>query len=316
MIVLALAAALTVTSFQDTAPSPARQSADDPAAPVSLEDVEVTGRPLDSLIRNFVAEVAAPNRDRGLARWNDRICVGVANLQKEAAQYIVDRVSTVAEDVGLTPGQPGCTPNIIIVASADTSALAQGLVSERARAFRMGGPGMDRGGAALRAFQTTDMPVRWWQVSVPTDSETGQRAVRIPGDCWNTCNSVFDYAPIISLPAASRLNTQIVDNIIRTIVIIDVDQMAGVSLVQLADYIAMVTLAQIDPTADTSSYSSILNVFAAPDDAQALTHWDTAYLQGLYTAERSLKNRLAARMEIANSIHRAHTDLQDGVEDE
>ena len=45
-------------------------------------------------------------------------------------------------------------------------------------------------------------------------------------------------------------------------------------------------LAQIDPEADTSRYVSILNLFAAPEATETLTDWDTAYLKGLYDAER------------------------------
>ncbi|WP_372708286.1 hypothetical protein [Brevundimonas sp.] len=315
MVVFALAAVLLAAPFQDPAPSPVPQSAPDPDSPVALEDVEITGKPLDRMIRNFVNEVAAPNRGRGLARWQDDICVGVANLRNEPAQYIVDRVSTVAEDVGLTPGQPGCTPNIMIVASGDAAALAQQLVAERGRAFRMGGSGMDRGGVALRAFQASEAPVRWWQVSMPTDSETGMRAVRIPGECRNDCTDPRDMAPVTNVFAASRLSTQIVDTIFRTIVILDVDKVSDLSVVQLADYVAMVTLAQIDPTADTSAYSSILNVFEFPDDAQGLTDWDKAYLTGLYDAERSRKNQRAGRTEIADSIYRAHYGLQDDEAD-
>lgn len=310
MIVLAFAAALAAAPLQDEAPSQAPQAVTDPGPAVSLEDVEVTGRPLDAMIRNFVKEVAAPNRGRGLARWDSDICIGVSNLKNEPAQYIVDRVSTVAEDVGLRPGAPGCTPNIMVVASDDAAALAQQLVSERRRAFRMGGAGMDRGGTALRAFQSSEAPVRWWQVSMPTNSETGARAVRIPGECFDPCLSPADYAPQIDVFAASRLSTQIVDTIFRTIVILDVDQIGDVSLTQLADYVAMVALAQIDPTADTSGYFSILNVFEEPADAQSLTDWDKAYLQGLYDAERNRQNRRAGRMEIADSIHRAHADLR------
>lgn len=321
MLAFALAAVLAyapvadprvqLTASQDTAPqaAPAPQAAD-PGRAADLEDVEVTGRPLDSMIRNFVNEVAAPNRGRGLARWDDQICVGVANLRNEPAQYIADRVSTVAEDIGLTPGQPGCTPNIMIVATDDGAALAQQLVAERGRAFRMGGSGMDRGGVALNAFKETDAPVRWWQVSMPTDSETGARAVRIPGECRDDCMDPMDMAPVINVFSASRLSTQIVDTLFRTIVIIDIDQIADVSVVQLADYIAMVTLAQIDPSADTSGYASILNVFSDPGATDTLTDWDTAYLSGLYDAERNRRNRRAGRMEIADSIHRAHKDIQ------
>lgn len=325
MIVFAVAAALlaaplpdpSTAGIQQASPpqqtSPAAQP--DAGEPVELEDVEVTGTPLNSLIRNFVNEVAAPNRGRGLARWDNNICVGVANLKNEPAQYIVDRVSTIAEDIGLTPGQPGCTPNVIVIASANPSALAQELVEERRRAFRMGGSGMDQGGAALRAFETSQAPVRWWQVSMPTNSETGERAVRLPGDCQGACTSPLDSAPIINVFAASRLSTQIVDTIFRTIVILDVDQVDDVSLVQLADYVAMVTLAQIDPEAETAQYASILNVFEEPDAAASLTDWDQAYLKGLYDAERTRANERASRTEIVASIHRAHGDLKEDEED-
>lgn len=260
------------------------------------------------MIRNFVNEVAAPNRGRGLARWEGQVCIGVANLRNEPAQYIVDRVSTIAGDIGLRVGAPGCTPNVMVIGSDNAAALSQELVAERRRAFRTGGAGMDQGGAALRAFQASEAPVRWWQVSIPTDSETGQVAVRMPGECRNDCSRPEDMAPHINVFAASRISTQIVDNLFRTFVIVDVNQIGDISLTQLADYIAMVALAQIDPTADTSSYASILNVFQEPDYAQSLTDWDQAYLKGLYSAERNRVNRRAGRMEIADSIHRAHAE--------
>lgn len=320
MVVLALSALLAVAPMQDppqaapAAQEPPAATAADPS-PVDLGEIEVTGRPLDAIIRSFVDEVAAPNRRRGIARWDDRICIGVANLRAEPAQYIVDRVSTVAEDLGVIPGEPGCQPNVIIIASDDPDGLARQLTEERDRAFRMGGSGMDRGGAALEAFVTSDAPVRWWQVSMPANSETGQRATRIPGECRDPCQSPQDYAPVTSTFAASRLSTQIVDYIFRTVVILDIDQISGVSGQQLADYVAMVTLAQIDPEADTSRYASILNVFEAPDTATGLTEWDQAYLRGLYDAERTRKNLHAGTTEIADSIHRAHQQARAAEDD-
>jgi len=318
MSALALAVLLAVAPMQTPPPAPqdAPPQAATPAGdPVDLGEVEVTGQPLDAMIRDFVNEVAEPNRRRGLARWDDRICIGVANLRAEAAQYIIDRVSTVADDLGVIPGEPGCTPNVIIIASDDPTGLARELVEERRRAFRLGGAGMDRGGDALGAFVETDRPVRWWQVSMPTDSETGRPAIRLPGECMGECRMPEDAAPVVNVFSASRLSTQIVDYIFRTVVILDIDQVGGVSGQQLADYVAMVTLAQIDPEADTSGYASILNVFDDPGAAAGLTDWDHAYLQGLYNAERNRKNLRAGRTEIADSIHRAHDELRAGEEE-
>lgn len=320
MVVIAFAALLAAAPMSDPQPSaslqdvPARSAAIDPET-VDLGDVEVTGQPLEAMIRDFVNEVAEPNRRRGLARWKGEVCVGVANLRGDAAQYIADRVSTVASDLDLDTGAPGCTPNLLVVATSDGGELATMLVRERRRAFRMGGSGMDRGGTALADFRETDRPVRWWQMSLPIDSDSGLRATRIPGECQDPCARPSDYAPQIDVFAASRLRTQIVDNIIRTIVIVDVDEVAHLSIQQLADYIAMVSLAQIDPDADTSAYASILNLFDNPD-SDGLTEWDMAYLGGLYDAERNHANRRANRSEVVRSIRRAHQQIradQDGV---
>lgn len=312
MIALTLAALLAVSDPQlppAAVTPPAAQVAPE-SDPTDLEDIEVVGRPLDTMIRDFVNEVAAPNRYRGIARWKSDICIGVANLKPEPAQYILDRVSTVASDVGLTPGQPGCTPNVIVIATTDPDALSASLVERRGRAFRTGGSGMDQGGDALERFVSSDKPVRWWQVSMPVDSQTGQRATRISGECSGSCGGAASYAPQISVFAASRLSTQIVDELFRTIIVLDVDQVSQVSAQQLADYIAFVTLAQIDPEADTSGYASILNVFDDPTFAPSLTNWDLAYLEGLYQAERTRSNERAGRFEIADSISRAHQRLR------
>ena len=283
---------------QDRAASDA--IADQDVPPVQLDDIVVTGRPLNDIVSYFVTEVAEPNAYRGLARWESRICVGVVNLRNDMAQHIVDRVSTIGADLGLTAGEPGCVPNILIVATGDGSALAEQLVETRGRAFRLGGGGMDRGRTALRDFVETDRPVRWWQVSAPIDSETGRIATRLPGES----------APIVGVFQASRIRTQIVDRLLRTLVIVDVDDVAGLSIDQLADYVAMVSLAQIDPDADTDAYATILNVLDRPEDVSAITTWDQAYLAGIYAAEQSRINRRANRSEIVRSIVREHAQSQ------
>lgn len=306
MIEILIAGLLAATPYQ-----PQSQQALVREEPTRLEDIEVTGRRLDTMIQDFVSNVAAPVYRRNFARWNQGVCVGAANLGSETGQYVVDRVSTVAQDLGLRPGAPGCTANIMVIATSDPSSLAETLVARSPKSFRPGGPGMEHGGAKLRAFQASDRPVRWWPISVPMDSHTGQRAVRIPGDCQHPCSSVYDYSPQIYLTSSSRISTQIVDNLVRVIVIVDARKLDGISAQQLADYVAMVSLAQIEPEADTSSYASILNLFEDPAAADTLTTWDTAYLRGVYASQRNHRIPGANRAEVAASIRRAHHQLQD-----
>lgn len=282
----ALMVAATLALPQDRTAPPAPDPVSDPV--VRLEDVVVDARRLEEAAEEFVDAVADPVGRRGLARWHVGVCVGVANLEGETAQYVADRVSDVARELGLRAHEPPCHPSILIVATTDGAAFAEQFVAMRPVLFRPGGSGMNQGPAALERFRTSDRVVRWWSVSQPTDADTGLSVVRMPGQCNRTCTgdgSAVDYAPNTSVRSVSRMSSQYRQDLKRTFVIVDVDRLGDVTLAQLADYIAMVTLAQIDPDADTGRFETILNLFDQPGAAPGLTSWDRAYLHGLYETE-------------------------------
>ena len=268
----------TFVSPRDALPQSPPPPQDPPEATATLEDVVVEGRALEEMVREFVGEVGAPAGRRGLARWHDRLCVGVVNVRPDLGQAVADRVSRVALDLGLDIGRPGCKANAFIVFTADGAALADAMVEESRRAFRIGVGGLDRGSAALEDFRTADRPVRWWQISLPVNADTGQRAVRLPGD---------EGAPQINMFSASRLTTQIRDDLKKAMIIVDVDRLGEVNLAQLADYLAFVVLVQVDPDADTAAYDTILNLFDAPAGVDGLTEWDASYLTSLYEVQDS-----------------------------
>src|SRR5690606_17545073 len=125
------------------------------------EEVVVRGRRLSEIefdlrlyVTEFLEEVSAPARTRGYARWQRRVCIGVHNLANAAAQYIVDRISSLALDVGLEPGEPGCRPQVNILFAADARAMASVMVDSQPRVFRPAGgtAGMDLGLEALDDF--------------------------------------------------------------------------------------------------------------------------------------------------------------------
>lgn len=274
-----------------------------PQSSAQLEDVVVEGRQLEALVRNFVTEVSQPANNRGLARWNRPVCVGAVNLRHEIGQYVIDRISDVARELEVEAGEPGCRPNILIVAADDGAALASALVEDRPRNFDLRHNGTDAGTRAFRNFRTGDQPVRWWQISMPIDSETGGRAVRLPGDIDPSTGKPA--APQIQVFAASRLRTQIRDDMVRSIIIVDVERLAGANLVQLADYLALVALAQVDAEADTSAFPTILNLFADPASAPAgLTDWDRSYLTALYEHDQLRINRNSQVRAVAEAVTR------------
>ncbi|KAK0351414.1 hypothetical protein LTR94_025047 [Friedmanniomyces endolithicus] len=260
---------------QQPSPTPAQSAGQEPVAEVG--DVEVTARRLKEEVQSFISEVAAPPRGRNLARWDRSICVGVANLDPRYAQVMVDRIARNAVELGLDVEEPGCRPDIMIVAAADAEALAKALVKDDPNGFRPARNSTDRGSQALERFQASNAPVRWWHVSLPVSADTGELAMRLDGE----------EPPTIAVRDASRLRANIRDDLARVIVIIDVSKIGRIGFGALSDYIAMVALAQVEPDADTSRYNTVLNLFAEGADRSAgLTQWDKDYLASLYSARR------------------------------
>ncbi len=297
-LLLTMAAAPTLAWAGQPPVEPA--AAEEPVT--ELEEIEVIGRrELISVVEAFVDEVAAPSPRRGLARWTHSICVGTVNIRRETAQYMIDRVSDLARELGLGARAPGCRPHILIIGASDGRAMAQALAESRPAVFRAGASGSDRGRGAFQAFQASDAPVRWWHSSMPTDSDTGAPVARLPGGD----------APLILVHTYSGRRAQIRDDLRRVIVIVDFEQASGATLGQLADYVAMGALAQIDPDADTSAYPSILNLFGADAPPEGMTAWDRAYLDMLYEAHNE---RILPHLQ-ARAIARVLTTSPEGEND-
>ncbi len=264
----------------------------------TVEDVVVVGeRDLSKAVDGFIAEVAAPVSRQGLAVWNREVCVGTANFRQEHAHFLIDRISQVASHVGLEPGGPGCKPDVMIIGTTEASVVATSLVDKNALAFRPALAGTDLGSAALDRFKSVDRAVRWWNVSMAVGIDSGSNAVQLIGD---------NAPPEIEVRVASRAFTSAVrQDLKRVVVIVDLDRLGLASFAQLADYIAMVTLAQIDMEADATSYRTVLNLFAPGAMPSGLTQWDVDYLKALYAAPVDRRLPRHQRVAIADAMVQA-----------
>lgn len=295
-------------------PAEARQDLPPQDPPASeLDEVLVEGQRGLAATTRFVRTVAPPIADRGMARWNGPVCVGALNMQPAAAQALADRVSDWAYSLGIEVAGPGCSPNIFVVAADDADRAARDLVAARPREFRIGASGADRGAAALRAFENGDTPVRWWHVALPINADTEQPAVRMPGQLIGGSGGLTrpsDFGPN-AVASGSRLTRRVRDDLQQAIIVFDDDVLDQVTFAQLSDYISMVALAHIDPTASVPGFPSILNLFEdGGHEEPTLTDWDRAFLQGLYSAEQTSDNSRANASEVADSMRRALDRLE------
>lgn len=287
--VLLVAAPPSQAVVSPQAPPPV-EATQDPGEATDLGDVVVEGT-LQQRVERFVEEVGAPPPGQRLARWDDLICVGVANMSNRYARFMADRISQRAADLDLTIGEPGCRPNIMVVATSDASGLAARLIDNNPDGFRPSASSTDLGQDALDRFRTTSSPVRWWHVSLPVSVDTGEIAANLEGE-----------APTVAVRDASRLRSNVREDLARVLIILDVSKIGQIGFGALSDYVAMVALAQVDPTADTSGYPSILNLFADRSPDAALTDWDRDYLTSLYAARRDRARATQQAREIGSAM--------------
>lgn len=292
---LVTAVALGASPLQEPPPAPPPPVVvapdQDPDAATEVEDVIVDGT-LRDLAQEFVATASAPANYRGLARWERELCIGVIGLRADAAHQIIDRVSDVARELEVLLGEPGCEPNAVIIGTADGRSMAEGLVGERRRAFRIGSTRSNRGSRALETFRTSSDAVRWWHISLPYGENGTCLAIKVfggPEPCANSYNQSFR-------------GMGVVDVIRRAIVILDVPKLEGTDFNALSDYLAMLVLAQIDPNGETGNFDTVLNLFDDGGEVSGLTQWDWAYLTALYDARLMRLDRPAQADALADIL--------------
>ena len=266
-------------------------------APDPQFDIVVKGvRP--EQIQAFVEQVstAPPSVDQ-IARWDDDICISAAGLGAEQSQTVVDRVSSRAQAVGLRPGRAGCRPNVFVFFASDGSGFARGLLEQRRSLFAYYHEEniATLGQEALTSFIETSRPVRWWHV-VQTrgadgdrlGSESARSEAPPPPDTMTAVPDGFSGVQSVR-SQGTRVRSVERQDLNRVIIIVDAQLAEGYPLDSIADYVAMVTLAQIDPQAQIREFPTILNLFNEDleNTSFEMTNWDAAYLNGLYRSERS-----------------------------
>jgi hypothetical protein len=197
-----------------------------------------------------------------VSRRAPKLCPVVSGAGKTVDGYVRSRLRQVAGDVGLRFEAQKCYPNLVILFSREPEAmLDQARRRGKIRYDTISLPRIDR-------FKANDNPVRWLSYTgeVPaygdiSSGDTDIRAMRAPDSH-------------ILQPVASRLH--------YSLVVVDARKTEGVEVAALADYLSLITLADIRADATQPDQASILNLFSEPGGPKRLTASDQAYLRALY----------------------------------
>jgi len=261
--------------------------------PLGTESVTVNGTkpaPKEKL-RDFILGYTAPAGAGGkMARWKYGVCPVVAGLPEAHAKFVTARVRQVAGMVGAPVADAqSCKTNIDIVFTLNPQMLLDE-VRKKHRVFL----GYHDAAQELR-LATVTHPVQAWYTTQTVDlkgsayiddklTNHGGFTIMVPRGAGY--EQVFIPDARVASVTGGHLGDGISSELYHVIITVDPAKVQGRTLGALADYVAMLSLAQTQSFEACAPIASITNLVSRDCDAAVTTSEisanDLAYLQGLY----------------------------------
>ena len=259
---------------------------------------------LEARITNFVYGITVLQNYEAVARWQSPVCPQVTGLARQPGEFVLERVSEIARIAGAPLASENCRPNLFIFVTSQPKELLQAM-EQRYFAVSFGNATPSQ----VDAFVNTPRPVRVWHSPYWTPEGASPQGYGVPPTA-QILGGGLSSPPTYSTPGAmgaSRLINPGSWTFGNVYVIVDERQLHGVSQGQFADYIAMVSLADIKPSAHPGDAHSILTLFADSPQAApaAMSDWDQAFLKSLYatTPQRTQPRSLISRGMMNELVH-------------
>ena len=290
-------AAATAAAAVDSAPS------------ITVEAQRTRERLSHDVDTFFSAALVHPLPDESLIRWNHAMCPLVAGLSRAEGEFILRRVSDIARSVHAPLGKEDCNPNFLVIVARNPSGFLELLWKRKPLMFDT-----HYGIAPVKRFIETSRPIRVWYDFYVQPSD---QSVVFPSEFSSLLKESEEHGktgvlyPIYTHPESkgAHLSFPAVRDFAATIIVVDLNQVSTLNVGQLADYIGLLGLAQINLDTDLGPAPSILNLFhaTATSHPSELTPWDRALLFALYSAPQGDRMQHSKMRSLAvNYIASAH----------
>jgi len=205
-------------------------------------------------------------------------------------EFILASISQAARDAHIRLAGEHCQANLFVIVTPQPDTALKRWI---ARSPRVSTP---HGTAPLKRFLHSTQPVRVWYNPEPrcpggfaASSESGASLSATivggspmepgkslgPVHCENSMDGHLTYGDVRSISYA--------------IVVADASKLKHVKVGQLAGYVSLVGLADIQSDTDGGGAPTILRLFQDPNPPQGMTPWDQALLYSLYNTSQSGK---------------------------
>lgn len=268
-----------------------------PSAEPALPEMTIRAQreAVERRVGAFVASSLREPSDVSLARWNGPICPLSVGLPPKEGEFVHARVSEIATAAGARLAPPPCRANLVVIVSAEPDAVLKAWYARDHRIFGDAAP------KRIDELLSTPRTVRAWY---NTNSESASALPPATG----VRGLVMTGGPSLTVDGTAE-DSRMVFNAVRAfasvIVAVDSSRTKDINLNQLADYAAMVGLAEIQLDADVGASPTILRLFSASGEAKptGLSAWDTAFLKALYhTSQKTNVQRSAITQSMVRDI--------------
>jgi hypothetical protein len=226
-----------------------------------------------------------------LTRWRDAICPLTRGLDEAMNAFVTARIRAVAAAVGAPVDEStDCKSNVTILFTLEPQKLLNALVKRDNRLLGFHYPGQ---GKRLATFSH---PIQGWYVT-STRNWQGTETLDDPmplgefGDGAIAAGGSFgpegggNVAP--GTPG-SRLDGYRSSQVVRALIVVDANQIKGMTIRSISDYLAVLTLSQARALEACSQLPSIMDLMApgcrADKKPDQVTAGDLAFLRALYAA--------------------------------
>lgn len=287
-----------------------------------LESITVIAtRPSEAVIDHFIFSRAAPTRVTGkLARWKSGICPTTMGLGDKYAKYMTERIRNVAASVGApVDSDASCKPNIEVIFTT----APQGLLDNVRKTQPVLLGYHDNSSEAEELAKVTRAIQSWYTTA--TDDLRGRPEVDSGASGGMTMNIQPLAVPgggvqgptgtiTLTLPHASaqtvtgsRLGDGLSTELYNVLIVAEPAKLVNYEIGTLADYVAMLALAEPASLETCEELPSISNLLVKDCAAttQHLTDGDLAYLRALYkmgVADTLSMQRDAIRFQMEKTL--------------
>ena len=243
-----------------------------------------------------------------LARFEDDVCPLVAGMPRDWTAVMTRMIRDNVVAVGGKVGKAKCSINAVVIFIDQPLELVKALAEAEPGFFSMTP-------RELTYFTAAQRPVTSWHVTDTRDRDGKELASMGSMTAGSAGGSVPTDAKIVRQASASRLYSNIREDMLTGFVVVDRQATVGKSLRQLADLATMHLLLDVKQDVGAKDSGSILSLFeprqADVTAPRSMSRFDRGALAGFYTQRENNRTAAQQRNNIADAIKRGAGEKKD-----